>query len=59
MFHNLDVIIYVGYRVNRIGVTQFRQWFSIRGYMIDTKLWKLAFSLVKIILNIEVNNHRF
>lgn len=40
--YNLDVIISVGYRVNSIRATQFRQWatqilkdFAIRGYVID------------------------
>jgi hypothetical protein len=43
-FYNLDAIISVGYRVNSIRATQFRQWatqvlrdFAIRGYVIDTK----------------------
>lgn len=44
MFYNLDVIISVGYRVNSVRATQFRQWctyvlrqFAIRGYVIDQK----------------------
>ena len=44
LFYNLDVIISVGYRVNSIRATQFRQWctsiirqFSIRGYVMDKK----------------------
>ena len=44
MFYNLDAIISVGYRVNSIRATQFRQWctnvirqFAIRGYVIDKK----------------------
>lgn len=43
-FYNLDAIISVGYRVNSIRATQFRQWctyvihqFSLRGYIIDKK----------------------
>ena len=43
-FYNLDAIISVGYRVNSIRATQFRQWctyvlrqFAIRGYVIDKK----------------------
>lgn len=43
-FYNLDAIISVGYRVNSIRATQFRQWctyvirqFSQRGYIIDKK----------------------
>ncbi len=44
-FYNLDAIISVGYRVNSIRATQFRQWatsvlreFAIRGYVLDRKL---------------------
>ena len=44
MFYNLDAIISVGYRVNSVRATQFRQWctfvlrlFAIRGYVIDHK----------------------
>lgn len=40
--YNLDAIISVGYRVNSIRATQFRQWatqvlkqFAVRGYVID------------------------
>lgn len=43
-FYNLDAIISVGYRVNSIRATQFRQWctyvirqFAICGYIIDKK----------------------
>ena len=43
-FYNLDAIIAVGYRVNSIRATQFRQWatsvlkqFAIRGYVLDKK----------------------
>ncbi|MCK9225045.1 MAG: virulence RhuM family protein [Candidatus Muirbacterium halophilum] len=41
-FYNLDAIISIGYRVNSIRATQFRQWatkvlseFSIKGFVID------------------------
>jgi hypothetical protein len=41
-FYNLDVIISVGYRVNSIRATQFRQWatgvlreYAIKGYVLD------------------------
>jgi len=41
-FYNLDVIISVGYRVNSVRATQFRQWatavlrdFAVKGYVID------------------------
>jgi hypothetical protein len=43
-FYNLDAIISVGYRVNSIRATQFRQWatrvlrdFAIMGYVLDKK----------------------
>jgi hypothetical protein len=43
-FHNLDAIISVGYRVNSVRATQFRQWatqvlreFAIKGYVLDKK----------------------
>lgn len=41
-FYNLDAVISVGYRVNSVRATQFRQWctyvlrqFAVRGYVID------------------------
>ncbi len=41
-FYNLDLIISVGYRVNSVRATQFRQWatkvlkeFAIKGYVLD------------------------
>ena len=44
VFYNLDAIISVGYRVNSIRATQFRQWatsvlrdYAIRGYVLDRK----------------------
>ena len=44
LFYNFDAILYVGYLVNSVRATQFRQWatyilrqFSIRGYVIDKK----------------------
>lgn len=43
-FYNLDAIIAVGYRVNSVRATQFRQWatqvlrdFAIKGYVLDKK----------------------
>ncbi|GAB4391533.1 MAG: virulence RhuM family protein [Gammaproteobacteria bacterium] len=43
-FYNLDAIISVGYRVNSVRATQFRQWatqvlkeFAIKGYVLDKK----------------------
>lgn len=46
-FYNLDAVIAVGYRVNSIRATQFRQWatrvlrdFAIRGYVLDRERLK-------------------
>lgn len=43
-YYNLDAVISVGYRVNSVRATQFRQWctavlrqFAIQGYVIDKK----------------------
>ncbi|WP_331464491.1 RhuM family protein [[Clostridium] hylemonae] len=43
-FYNLDAIISVGYRVNSLRATQFRQWatkvirtYTIQGYVLDKK----------------------
>ena len=43
-FYNLDAIISVGYRINSVRATQFRQWatqilkeFAIKGYVLDKK----------------------
>ena len=43
-FYNLDAVISVGYRINNVRATQFRQWatevlrrFAIRGYVLDKK----------------------
>lgn len=43
-FYNLDAIISLGYRVNSVRATQFRQWatqvlreFAIKGYVLDRK----------------------
>lgn len=42
--YNLDAIISVGYRINSVRATQFRQWatqvlreFAIKGYVLDKK----------------------
>ena len=44
LFYNLDAIISVGYRVNSVRATQFRQWatrvlreFAVKGYVLDKK----------------------
>lgn len=46
-FYNLDAIIAVGFRVNSVRATQFRQWatgvlrdFAIRGYVLDKERLK-------------------
>lgn len=46
-FYNLDIIISVGYRVNSVRATQFRQWatgvlrdYAIRGYVLDKERLK-------------------
>lgn len=46
-FYNLDAIISVGYRVNSLRATQFRQWatnilrdYAIRGYVLDKERMK-------------------
>ena len=51
-FYSLDAIISVGYRVNSIRATQFRQWatsvlreFAIRGYVLDKKRMENGSSL--------------
>ena len=43
-FYNLDAIISIGYRINSLRATQFRQWatqvlreFAIKGYVLDNK----------------------
>ena len=45
-YYNLDAVIAVGYRVNSIRATQFRQWatsvlrqYAIRGYVLDKFLF--------------------
>jgi len=56
-FYNLDAIISVGYRVNSKRATQFRQWatqvlreFAIKGYVLETNVWKRVFFSAKTIL---------
>lgn len=58
-FYNLDAIISVGYRVNSIRATQFRQWctfilrqFAIRGYVVDKKRMENG-----TVLNIDYFEH--
>lgn len=52
VMYNLDAIIAVGYRVNSIRATQFRQWstnvlrqYAIRGYVVDKKRMENGTSL--------------
>ena len=59
MFYNLDAIISVGYRVNSVRATQFRQWctfvlrqFAIRGMCLIINEWRTALSSVRTTLNI-------
>ena len=47
-FYNLDVVIFVGYRVKSVQGTRFRQWatgvlkeYLIRGYAVNTRLNQL------------------
>ncbi|MEO5365458.1 MAG: virulence RhuM family protein [Magnetococcus sp. WYHC-3] len=51
-FYNLDAIISVGYRVNSVRATQFRQWatqvlreFAIKGYVLDKQRMENGFFL--------------
>lgn len=53
-FYNLDAVISVGYRVNSIRATQFRQWctkvlssFTLRGYVLDRKRLQNGSSVTK------------
>lgn len=48
--YNLDAIISVGYRVNSLRATQFRQWatrvlrdFTLRGYVLDRERMEAGF----------------
>ena len=48
VYYNLDMIISVGYRVNSIRGTKFRQWanrvlkdYLLRGYVVDTRIQSL------------------
>ena len=62
-FYNLDAIISVGYRVNSVRATQFRQWathvlreFAIKGYVLDTKRNDLAL-LIQIVVFMSQSYH--
>ena len=53
-FYNLDMIIAVGYRVNSIRATRFRQWatgvlreYLLRGYAVNDRLDRLERKVVK------------
>ncbi|PCH64455.1 MAG: cell filamentation protein Fic [Gammaproteobacteria bacterium] len=73
-FYNLDAIISVGYRVNSVRATQFRQWatgvlreFAIKGYVLDrTRLENGSFlgedyfeHLLEEIREIRLSERRF
>lgn len=71
-FYNLDAIISVGYRVNSIRATQFRQWatsvlrqYAIRGYVINAPHGKIVKTDVSIAKNylkeveLEDMGHKF
>jgi len=73
-FYNLDAIISVGYRVNSIKATQFRQWatnvlreFAIKGYVLDRKRMENGLflgedyfeRLLGEIREIRLSEHRF
>ena len=64
-YYNLDAIISVGYRVNSIRATQFRQWctyvlrqFAIRGYVIDKKRMENG-SFIGEVREIRLSERRF
>lgn len=51
-FYNLDVILSVGYRVNTVNATRFRQWanqvlkdYLLRGYAINQQLQNIRYQL--------------
>jgi len=57
-FYNLDAIISVGYRVNSVRATQFRQWatrvlrdFAIKGTCLISSVWRMVRFSARIILN--------
>ena len=66
-FYNLDAVISVGYRVNSIRATQFRQWatsvlreYAIRGYVLDRKRDEDYFEhLLAEIREIRLSERRF
>jgi hypothetical protein len=62
-FYNLDAIISVGYRVNSIRATQFRQWatrvlreFAIKGYVLDNG--KITAQIAKDFAESEFEKYR-
>ncbi|MBP5548541.1 MAG: virulence RhuM family protein [Bacteroidales bacterium] len=53
-YYNLDVIIFVGYRVNSINATKFRQWanqvlkdYLLKGYSINQRLVQIENKIEK------------
>jgi len=62
-FYNLDAIISVGYRVNSVRATQFRQWatrvlreFAIKGYVLDNG--KITAQIAKDFAESEFEKYR-
>ena len=62
-FYNLDAIISVGYRVNSVRATQFRQWatrvlreFAIKGYVLDNG--KITAQITKDFAESEFEKYR-
>ncbi len=63
VFYNLDSIISVGYRVNSVRATQFRQWatrvlreFAIKGYVLDNG--KITAQIAKDFAESEFEKYR-
>ena len=62
-FYNLDAVISVGYRINSLIATQFRQWatkvlrtFTLQGYVLDKK--RLENEIAKAFAESEFEKHR-
>ena len=61
--YNLDAVISVGYRINSLRATQFRQWatkvlrtFTLQGYVLDKK--RLENEIAKAFAESEFEKHR-
>lgn len=62
-FYNLDAVISVGYRINSLRATQFRQWatkvlrtFTVQGYVLDKK--RLENEIAKAFAESEFEKYR-